>query len=187
MEERIICVCNHFLFVCLGLTSLLNIWGHIATVPVCSSGTQYTDTGPTCRCAFHWCGTSHWNTQLPILMSWVRPDREILPRPSTQTPANAQLNAVIVVNNWKLSRKYRGVPSLNDLAVDGTLNTINKQTIDNNCRSWIWERSSCYFAIFVSVVSSVLLSWIEILFGKYWGWVLIGFQLSMWCCDVQNQ
>ena len=46
---------------------------------------QYTDTGPTCRCAIHWCGTSHWNTQLPILMSWVRPDREILPRPSTHT------------------------------------------------------------------------------------------------------
>ena len=26
-------------FVCLGLTSLLNIWGHVATVPACSSGT----------------------------------------------------------------------------------------------------------------------------------------------------
>ena len=46
---------------------------------------QYTDMGPTCRCAIHWCGTSHCNTQLPILMSWVRPDREILPRPSTHT------------------------------------------------------------------------------------------------------
>ena len=44
---------------------------------------QYTYTGPTCRFAIHWCGTSHWNTQLPILMSWVRPDQEILPRPST--------------------------------------------------------------------------------------------------------
>ena len=32
---------NHFfcLFVCLGLTSLWNIWGHITTVPACSSGT----------------------------------------------------------------------------------------------------------------------------------------------------
>ena len=30
----------------------------------------------TCRCAIHWCGTSHWNTQLPILMSWVRPNWE---------------------------------------------------------------------------------------------------------------
>ena len=28
-----------FLFVCLGLTSLWNIWGHITTVPACSSGT----------------------------------------------------------------------------------------------------------------------------------------------------
>ena len=27
------------LFVCMGLTSLLNIWGHIAMVPACSSGT----------------------------------------------------------------------------------------------------------------------------------------------------
>ena len=27
------------LFVCLGLTSLLNIWSHITTVPACSSGT----------------------------------------------------------------------------------------------------------------------------------------------------
>ena len=25
------------------------------------------------------CGTSHWNTQLPIFLSWVRPAREILP------------------------------------------------------------------------------------------------------------
>ena len=30
------CLC---LFVCLGLTSLWNIWGHITTVPACSSGT----------------------------------------------------------------------------------------------------------------------------------------------------
>ena len=41
------------------------------------------------------------------LMSWVRPDREILPRPSTHTPANAQLDAVMVVINRKLGRKYR--------------------------------------------------------------------------------
>ena len=50
-----------------------------------STPSQYTDTWPTCRYAIHWCGTSHWNTQLPILMSWVRPDREILPRPSKHT------------------------------------------------------------------------------------------------------
>ena len=68
---------------------------------------QYTDIGLTCRCAIHLCGTSHWNTQLPILMSWVRPDREILHRPSTHIPANAQLGAVMVINSRKLSRKYR--------------------------------------------------------------------------------
>ena len=34
------------------------------------------------RCAIHWCGM---NTRLAILMSWVRPDREILPRPYTHT------------------------------------------------------------------------------------------------------
>ena len=64
---------------------------------------QYTDTGPTCRCAIRWCGTSHWNTQLPILMSCLSwksfPD---LPH----TTANAQLDAVMVVNSWKFSRKY---------------------------------------------------------------------------------
>ena len=91
-----------FCFV-LGLTALLNIWGNIATAVVlwpmcCHTGmpccrhrtwhptpSQYTATGPTCRSAIHWCGTSHWNRQLPILISWVRPDREILPRPFTHT------------------------------------------------------------------------------------------------------
>ena len=38
---------------------------------------------PCCRCTIHWCGTSHWNTQLP--MSWVRPDRQTLTRPSTHS------------------------------------------------------------------------------------------------------
>ena len=52
---------------------------------------QYTDTGPTCRCATHWCGTSHWNTKLPILMSCVRPNREILPQPSTHTSEHSTL------------------------------------------------------------------------------------------------
>ena len=91
------------------LFCFLNICGHIATVPACSSGTstlinvllrrnampqkqdmtphpsQYTDIGPTFRCAIHWCGTSHCNTQQPILMSSVRPGREILPWPSTHS------------------------------------------------------------------------------------------------------
>ena len=45
------------------------------------------------------------NSQLPILMSWVRPDRKILPRPSTHT-ANAQIyDAVMVVVSQRLGRK----------------------------------------------------------------------------------
>ena len=77
------------IFVCWGLTWLLNIWGRSFTVPACSSGTltnelphrnampqtqditptlsQYTDIGRTC-CAIHWCGTSLWNTQLPTVL-----------------------------------------------------------------------------------------------------------------------
>ena len=83
--------CTGRLIVYLGLTSLLTIWGHIVTVPACSSDTltnmlphrnampQTQDMTPypvtvcrhraTCRCVIHWCGTSHWNIQLPILMS----------------------------------------------------------------------------------------------------------------------
>ena len=107
------CVFELYGFVCLGLTSLLNIWGHIAMVPTCSSNSStnvlphrnampqtqdmtthpphYTDTGSTRRCAIHWCGMSHWNTQLPILISCVRPDREIVPRPSTQASERSTL------------------------------------------------------------------------------------------------
>ena len=40
-------------------------------------------------------------------MSWVRLDRAILHRPSTHTPTNALLDAVMVVNSRKLGRKYR--------------------------------------------------------------------------------
>ena len=43
------------------------------------------DTGSTCRCVIHWCGTSHWNTQLPILISLVHP------RPSTHTSEGSTL------------------------------------------------------------------------------------------------
>ena len=61
---------------------------------------QYTDTGLTCRFASHWCGTSHWNTQLPISM----------PDPTGEsfsdlphTPANAQLyDTFMVVVRQKL-------------------------------------------------------------------------------------
>ena len=61
---------------------------------------QYTDTGLTCRFASHWCGTSHWNTQLPISM----------PDPTGESfsdlphiPANAQLyDTFMVVVSKKL-------------------------------------------------------------------------------------
>ena len=99
-----------------------NIWGHIATVPACSSGTltnvlphrnamlQTQDMTPTPSQntdgrPIHWCGTSHCSTQFPILMSWVRTDQEILPRPSTHA-ANTQLyDAVMVIVSQKLGRK----------------------------------------------------------------------------------
>ena len=82
------------LFVCWGLMLFLNIWGHIATVPTCSSGTltnvfphrnaipQTQDMTPQPVTVYrhraelslcYWCGTSHCNTQLPIFShtQWV--------------------------------------------------------------------------------------------------------------------
>ena len=32
------------------------------TQDITPTPSQYSDTGPTCRRAIHWCGTSHWNT-----------------------------------------------------------------------------------------------------------------------------
>ena len=52
---------------------------------------QFTDKGSICRSAINRCGTSHWNTQLPFLMSWERPDQEILPRSSTYTSERSTL------------------------------------------------------------------------------------------------
>ena len=49
--------------------------------------------------------TADWNTQLSILMSWVRPDREIIADPP-HTLANAQLyDAGMVVVSKKVGRK----------------------------------------------------------------------------------
>ena len=113
-------------------------------VPACSSGTL-TNVLPhrnamlqmwlTCRCAIHWCGMSHWNIQLPILMSWVRPDLEVLPD-LPHTTANAQLDAVMVVISRKLARKYRTNQVLNPgpLVCESPLNpfpslsSLKKQT-----------------------------------------------------------
>ena len=93
------------------LKLLLNIWGHIATVPACNSVTRhptpsyYTDTGPTCRCAIQWCDTSHWNTQLPISMSGKNTIGKSLPD-LPHIPANVQLyDAVMVVVSRKLGIK----------------------------------------------------------------------------------
>ena len=89
-----------------GSTWLLNIQGHITTVATCSSGTVTRNAMPQTQDMTR--GTSHWNTQLPILMSRVRPDQEILPRPSTHT-RNAQLyDAGMVVVSRQLGRKWTG-------------------------------------------------------------------------------
>ena len=57
---------------------------------------QYTDldTGPTCRCSIHWCGTSHWNTQLPSfdVLGQTRPGNPSL----TFQTVNAQLHEINV-------------------------------------------------------------------------------------------
>ena len=76
---------------------------------------QYTDTVPICRCTIgiHRRGTSHWNTQLPILMSWVRPDREISFPDLPQTPANAHLyDAGMVVVSRKHNEMQRATRTL---------------------------------------------------------------------------
>ena len=104
---------GQILFVCLGLTSLFNIWGHIATVPACSSGSltivlphrnampQTQDTTPDAVTVYRHrddlslCYPLMWNVTLEYtathFMSWVRPDREILPRPSTHTNKRSNL------------------------------------------------------------------------------------------------
>ena len=86
-------------FFCLGCN--LNIWSDITTGPACSSGTMtnllphryafpqtqnmtphpvtsYRHRVDLLLC-YHWCETSHCNTQLPILLSWVRLIQNIWP------------------------------------------------------------------------------------------------------------
>ena len=106
-------------FVCLSWMSLLNIWGHITMVPTCSNG-PFTNALPHRNAmlrtqdmtphpitvyrhgAIYWCGTSNWNTQLPILMSLVRSDRKTFPD-LPNTPANVKLYDAVV--GQKLGRK----------------------------------------------------------------------------------
>ena len=69
----------------------------VALAPMCCY------TGKLCRRHRTWHPTlwqytdTHWNSQLPILMSWVWPNQEVLPRPSTQA-ANAQHYDAAVVS-----------------------------------------------------------------------------------------
>ena len=53
--------------------------------------TVYRHRDELSLCYCHWCGMSHSNTQLPILMSCIRPDQEILPRPSPHTSQSSTL------------------------------------------------------------------------------------------------
>ena len=71
---------------------------------------QYTDTGPTCRCAIHWCRTSHWYTQYlgryPIGKCF--PDfSHTHTHTHTHTPANDRLydSVIMVVVSQKLDTK----------------------------------------------------------------------------------
>ena len=48
-------------------------------------------------------GMSHWNRLLPILRSWVRPDQEILPQPSTHI---SERSTSFWYGGHKLGRKY---------------------------------------------------------------------------------
>ena len=64
------------------------------------------NTWPTCRCAIHWCGTSHWYiyTATHFKVFWSDLTGISLPNDLPHTPVNAQLYDVVVVS-WKLCRK----------------------------------------------------------------------------------
>ena len=116
-------------FVCLGLTSLWNIWGHITTVPACSNGTltnvlphrnampQTQDTTPHPVTVYRqganlslcyplmWYVTLEYTATHFNVLGETRPGN---PSPTFHThQRNAQLDAVTVVNSRKLSREYR--------------------------------------------------------------------------------
>ena len=117
---------NDRLFVCWGLTSFLNIWGHITTVPACSSGTL-TNVLPLRIVIPHNTPPRHSiQTQgRPVVVlqidverhTWIHnyPLRCLGSYPIEKsfsdlphTAANAQLyDAVMVVVSQKLGRKSR--------------------------------------------------------------------------------
>ena len=117
------------LFVCLGLASLWNIWGHITTVPACSSGTltnvlPHRNAMPQTQdmtshpvtvyrhgADLSLCYPFMWNVTLEYTATHFNVFGET--RPGNPSPTfhthqrNAQLDAVMVVNSQKFSRKYR--------------------------------------------------------------------------------
>ena len=65
---------------------------------------QYTNTVLTCSCAFHWCGTSHWSTQLPNFNVFGK-TRSGHPSSTFHTPANERYDDGMLVVSQKLGGK----------------------------------------------------------------------------------
>ena len=87
-------------------------------------------------------------------MSWVRPDWEILPH----TPANAQLDAVMVVNSRKLSRKYRTNRVLNPGPVvceSSTLSARPQRLPLHICKKNNFQKQCADFTLTVFVLEDV--------------------------------
>ena len=137
---------------------------------------QYTDTGPTCSCTNHWCRTSYWNTQLPILMSRVRPDREILPRPSTYTSERSTDSGMVVVSR-KLGRKY----CTNQLYNPGP---VVCESITLSARPELLP--SCFFSTLKNTNSLIMSSNYSLFWARYQyrysRHLLVYFQLYFWSC-----
>ena len=82
---------------------------------------QYTDTAPTCRCAIHWCGTSHWNTQLPILMDQSASNGILLKIGKRSDLLSPTRNCTMTIENWRKKR---------------ILNQLFSLMFDKSCRRW---------------------------------------------------
>ena len=103
---------------------------------------QYTDTGTTCRCVIHWCGTSHWNILLPIWISdltfhthqwtlnfimllwwWsVRSSVESVPYPLSLEPRTCGVRIIYPINH-ALYLNSKGYITLSQCSFNGTLNS----------------------------------------------------------------
>ena len=118
---------------------------------------QYTDTGSTWHCAIHWCGTSHWNTQLPFLMSWVRPEWEMLPRSSTH-PSKHSTDSGMVVVSWKLGRKFSISRVLNPVPVvcESITQSARLQLLITNPRPTSWGADTLNHKAYPNVVKQIV-------------------------------